>query len=90
MIVSKAVNFGLCNTSEVIWSLKGFYHGRRNFHEIKSIRFTDGVFVVLCMSTVALGKTQITIWCLSFDPHVNGLYGGYQAFMELNPDMMLS
>ena len=25
-------------------------------------------FVVLCMSTVALGKTQITIWCLSFDP----------------------
>jgi multiple sugar transport system substrate-binding protein len=45
------------------------------------------LFVVLSMSAIALGKTQITIWCLSFDPHINGYTAVNKAFMELNPDI---
>ena len=45
------------------------------------------LLIALFMSSVALGKTQITVWCLAFDPHVNGSNATIKAFMEKNPDI---
>ncbi len=45
------------------------------------------LLITLFASSIVLGKTQITIWCLSFDPHVNGYTAVTKAFMEQNPDI---
>ncbi len=50
-----------------------------------------GILIVFCIlllvAPVAYGKTQITVWCLAFDPHVNGSNAVIKAFMEKNPDV---
>ena len=48
------------------------------------------LLVTVLMSTMAFGKTQITIWCQAFDPHVNGSNAVINAFMEKNPDIEIT
>ncbi|MEI6157871.1 MAG: extracellular solute-binding protein, partial [Atribacterota bacterium] len=45
------------------------------------------LLLVLCVAGTAFGKAQITIWCMAFDPHVNGSNATIKAFMEKNPDI---
>ena len=48
------------------------------------------LLVTVLMSSMAYGKTQITIWCQAFDPHVNGSNAVINAFMEKNPDIEIT
>jgi ABC-type glycerol-3-phosphate transport system substrate-binding protein len=47
-----------------------------------------GAFLVSAgLGGFAADKTQITVWCMAFDPHVNGYTNVIDAFNAKNPDI---
>ena len=50
-----------------------------------------GVFIVSAsLGGFAADKVKITVWCMAFDPHVNGFTNVIDAFNAKNPDVEVS
>jgi ABC-type glycerol-3-phosphate transport system substrate-binding protein len=46
-----------------------------------------GIFLLAASLGVFADKVKITVWCMAFDPHVNGFTNVIEAFNAKNPDI---